>query len=143
MDVEQIRKLLLKLPNVVETMQWGENLVFWVGDKAIGGKMFAVANLEGTRRAVISFCAGKENYADLLECEGVFPAPYLARAYWVAIERWDVFRSAQWNQQLTTAHQLVASRLSRKTRDILALPIREQKRMISQKRAALAAKIST
>ena len=36
------REFLLQLPHVVETMQWGANLVFWVGDKAIGGKMFAL-----------------------------------------------------------------------------------------------------
>ena len=42
MDAERLREYLLRLPNVVETMQWGANLVFWVGDKAIGGKMFAV-----------------------------------------------------------------------------------------------------
>lgn len=38
MDVERIRGFLLELPHVVETMQWGANLVFWVGDKAIGEK---------------------------------------------------------------------------------------------------------
>jgi hypothetical protein len=37
MDVERLREYLLRLPHVVETMQWGANLVFWVGDKAIGG----------------------------------------------------------------------------------------------------------
>ena len=41
MDAERVREYLLQLPHVVETMQWGANLVFWVGDKAIGGKMFA------------------------------------------------------------------------------------------------------
>ena len=35
MDSERLRAYLLTLPHVVETMQWGANLVFWVGDKAI------------------------------------------------------------------------------------------------------------
>ena len=39
MDVERIRGFLLELAHVVETMQWGANLVFWVGDKTIGGKI--------------------------------------------------------------------------------------------------------
>ena len=46
MDAESTRAYLLKLPSVVETLQWGNNLVFWVGDKAIGGKMFALLNLD-------------------------------------------------------------------------------------------------
>jgi hypothetical protein len=31
MDAERLRAYLLTLPHVVETMQWGANLVFWVG----------------------------------------------------------------------------------------------------------------
>jgi len=139
MDVEQIRSFLLGLPHVAETMQWGDNLVYWVGDKAIGGKMFALANLDTRARAVLSFCAGQERYSELLEQEGIFPAPYLARAYWVAIERWDVFRTADWKAELTAAHAIVAARLPRKTRDLLAMPLREQKRIIAQRRRALAA----
>ena len=46
MDADRLRAYLLTLPHVVETMQWGANLVFWVGDKAIGGKMFALINLD-------------------------------------------------------------------------------------------------
>ncbi|HEX2918922.1 MAG TPA: MmcQ/YjbR family DNA-binding protein [Edaphobacter sp.] len=138
MDVEQIRDLLLGMPNVVETMQWGANLVFWVGDKAIGGKMFALANLEPRDRAVISFCAGQERYAELLEREGIFPAPYLARAYWIAVERWDIFRPSEWRQELTAAHSIVFSKLPKKTRDVLAMPIREQKRIVARRRTLLA-----
>ena len=46
MDAERLRAYLLILPHVAETMQWGANLVFWAGDKAIGGKMFALVNLD-------------------------------------------------------------------------------------------------
>jgi predicted DNA-binding protein (MmcQ/YjbR family) len=120
-------------------MQWGANLVFWAGDKAIGGKMFALVNLDADGRAVISFCAGQERYSELLEREGIFPAPYLARAHWVAVERWDVFRPSEWKAELTAAHAIIAARLPRKTRDILAMPLREQKRIIAQRRAVLTA----
>lgn len=140
MDVEQIRAFLLGLPHVVETMQWGASLVFWVGDKAIGGKMFAVASLEPERRAVLSFCAGQERYHELLEREGIFPAPYLARAYWIAVERFDVFCFTEWKDELTAAHGIVASRLPKRTRDVLAMPLREQKKLIAQRKAALASR---
>ena len=46
MDAERLRAYLLTLPHVAETMQWGANLVYWVGDKVIGGKMFALIDLD-------------------------------------------------------------------------------------------------
>ena len=46
MNVESLRTFLLSLPHIAETMQWGDNLVFWVGDKTIGGKMFALCALD-------------------------------------------------------------------------------------------------
>lgn len=143
MDAERLRAFLLTLPHVVETMQWGANLVFWVGDKVIGGKMFSLINLDGDGRAVISFSAGPELYADLLEIEGLIPAPYMARIHWVAARRWDVFRSSEWETHLRHAHQLTLAKLPPKTRAILALPTTERKRLVAERRKLLAAKTAT
>src|SRR2546422_11637089 len=96
MDAERIRGFLLGLPHVVETRQWGNNLVFWVGDKAIGGKMFALINLDhpGPRlaRSDFMFAVHPDRFHELLETEGIIPAPYLARAHWIALERLDAIR---------------------------------------------------
>ncbi|WP_348268091.1 MmcQ/YjbR family DNA-binding protein [Edaphobacter paludis] len=143
MDAERIRAFLLKLPHVVETMQWGANLVFWTGDKAIGGKMFALVNLDGDGRAVISYSAGAERYAELLEIDGIFPAPYMARIYWVAAERWSVFRNPEWEQQLRSAYDLTLAKLPPKTRATLALPKAKQKQLIAERRKLLAARSTT
>jgi hypothetical protein len=53
MDAERLRTFLLNLPYVAETRQWGDNLVYWVGDKAIGGKMFALMNLAHPSKAAL------------------------------------------------------------------------------------------
>jgi predicted DNA-binding protein (MmcQ/YjbR family) len=140
MDAERIRAHLLTLPHVAETMQWGANLVFWVGDKAIGGKMFALVNLDGDRKAVISYAAGPERYSELLEIEGIIPAPYMARIYWVAAERWNIFRSTEWEQQLSAAHTLTSNKLPPRTRAILAMPATQQKRIIADRKQLLAAR---
>jgi len=140
MNVESLRAWLLTLPHVEETMQWGDNLVFWVGDKAIGGKMFALANLSGGGHGVLSFAAGPERYAELLEVEGVFPAPYMARIYWVAIERYDVFSSNELKEQLRNAHAIVFAKLPKKTKDALAMPAAERKKLIAARRKLLASK---
>jgi predicted DNA-binding protein (MmcQ/YjbR family) len=138
MNVESLRAWLLTLPHVEETMQWGENLVFWVGDKAIGGKMFALANLSPDSHGVLSFAAGPERFAELLETEGARPAPYLARAHWIAIDSYEIFPSNELKDHLRNAHQVVYAKLPRRTRDVLALSAAERKKLISARRKLLA-----
>jgi predicted DNA-binding protein (MmcQ/YjbR family) len=134
MDIEPLRAWLLSLPHVAETIQWGDNLVFWVGDKAIGGRMFALANLSKDSHGVLSFAAGPERYAELIEIEGVFPAPYLARAHWVAIERYDVFPSTELKEHLRNAHAIVFAKLPKRTKDVLALPVVERRKLITARK---------
>ena len=138
MDAEQVREFLLKLPHVEETMQWGANLVFWVGDKAIGGKMFALVNLDEDGKAVMSFHAGPERYAELLENDGVIPAPYMARIYWVALERWDALRRPELQELLACARDRVYEKLPKRTKGALALPLTARRKLIVERRKILA-----
>jgi predicted DNA-binding protein (MmcQ/YjbR family) len=136
MNIDLLRTYLLSLPHAEETMQWGDNLVFWVGDKTLGGKMFALADLSGEGKAVFSFCAGPERYHQLLEIDGIFPAPYLARAFWVALEHYDALPSRELKEELLHGHDLVYNKLTRRTRELLALPKAAQKRAAAKKKAA-------
>ncbi len=139
MDAESARAFLLGLPDVAETMQWGENLVYWVGDKTIGGKMFAVVNL-GSPRAVISFAAGPERFAELVEVEGCFPAPYLARAHWVAVESWDALGAAELKELLRRACELVHAKLPKRTRDVLGMSAAEKRKVIAGRKKLLSSR---
>ncbi len=140
MDVERARAFLLGLPHAVETMQWGDNLVFWVGDKAIGGKMFCLLNLDAGAHGVISYSAGPERFAELVEQEGIVPAPYMARIHWVAVERWDVLRNAEWESELRAAHAITLAKLPKGVREVLAMPERAQGKLIAERRKVLAKK---
>lgn len=140
MDAERAREFLLKLPHVEETMQWGENLVFWAGDKAIGGKMFALASLDGRSKGVLSFHAGAERFNDLLENEGVIPAPYMARIYWVCLERWDALPQRELEALLTRAYELVFTRLPKRTKDVLAMPSTQRRKLIAERKKLLASR---
>ena len=140
MDAEQVRESLLKLPHVEETMQWGANLVFWVGDKAIGGKMFALVNLDEDGKGVISFHAGQERYAELLEVDSVIPAPYMARIFWVALTRWDALPSRELLGLLAHARELVYAKLPKRTKDVLAMPSTAQRKLIAERRKLLASR---
>ena len=75
-----MRKHCLSFPHATENVQWVSNLVF-----KVGGKMFAVASLEPGEHA-FSFKCTPDKYAELVERPGIVPAPYLARANWVAFE---------------------------------------------------------
>ena len=49
MDNERIREICLALPHARETLNWGHHLVYWAGDRDIGGKMFAMTDALGAR----------------------------------------------------------------------------------------------
>lgn len=139
MDAERARAFLLTLPHVAETLQWGDNLVFWAGDKSIGGKMFALINLAAQRHGAISFAAGPERFAELLELEGFRPAPYLARAHWVAADDWSALRPREWEDHLRNAYAVVLAKLPKRTRDVLAMPAKQRDALIAARKKKLAA----
>jgi predicted DNA-binding protein (MmcQ/YjbR family) len=121
-------------------MQWGDNLVFWVGDKRIGGKMFCLLNLDAGAHGVMSYSAGPERFAELVEREDVVPAPYMARIHWVAVEQWGALRHAEWEEELRAAHAITLAKLPKKVVDALGLPEKARKKLISERSKVLAAK---
>jgi len=138
MDNERIRAFCLALPHVTETLNWGHHLVYFVGDRDIGGKMFAITDLDGTGNGVLSFHCGAERFDELLETEGMAPAPHLARAFWVALERWDVLRPRAIEDELARAHALIYEKLPKRTKIILAMPEKERTKAIRERRKLLA-----
>jgi predicted DNA-binding protein (MmcQ/YjbR family) len=88
----------------------------------------------------LSYSAGPDRYAELLEIDGLVPAPYFARAHWVAAERWDVFSDAEWQHELRAAYEITLAKLPKKVRSTLALPVAEQRRLIAEARRKLAKK---
>lgn len=138
MDNERIRDLCLTFPHVAETLNWGSNLVYWAAPRELGGKIFAITDLE-PGRCVLAFHAGQEHFYELLEVEGIVPAPHLARAFWVGLERWDALRPHQIEEELRRAYELVFARLPKKTRTLLALPEKERAKLIRERKQELAA----
>jgi predicted DNA-binding protein (MmcQ/YjbR family) len=118
-----------------------------VGDKAIGGKMFALINLDeppdpatGKPHLVLSYSAGSARYAELVEMNGLVPAPYMARIHWVAAENWQVFTDAEWKRELSAAYEITLAKLPRNVRATLSLPAAEQRRVIAARRKLLEAR---
>ena len=142
MNAERARAFLLSLPHVVETSQW-DGVVFWVGDKAFGGKMFVLMDPESgtnSHHPLLSYPAGQEHFHELCEVEGLHPAPYLARMFWIAAEHWDVFRDREWEGEFRAAHTLTLAKVPPGARALLELPRAEQNKLIAERRKVLAAK---
>ena len=115
MDIEALRQYCLSLPHATEDIQWGNNLLFRVGNK-----MFAIAALDQTPVS-LSFKCTDEEFAELLEREGVVPAPYLARNKWVMIETLDVLPPKELKRLLRDSYGMVAAKLPKKVRRALGL----------------------
>jgi len=140
MDNERIREICLALPHVTETVNWGHHLVYWVGDRSIGGKMFAMTDLDGMGTGVLWFHCGAERFHELLEIEGIIASPYLAKAHWVTVERWDALRPGQIEDELRRANLLIYERLPQRAKTVLAMPPAVRAKIIRERKKALAAK---
>lgn len=113
MDIDWLRERCLSFPHTTEQVQWGDNLVF-----KVGGKIFAVAPLEPAE-AWLSFKCSDEELAELIERPGIIPAPYLARAKWVALESDSRLSQSEIERLLQTAYSLVFGRLPKKVQEKL------------------------
>jgi predicted DNA-binding protein (MmcQ/YjbR family) len=125
MNVEWVRRFCLSLPYTTEKVQWGHDLVFKIGEK-----MYAAAVLE-PGPVCLSFKCTPENFADLTERPGIIPAPYAARAHWIALEREDALSAPEIRQLLKQSYELVFARLPKKRQEEL-----QKTRVKSQKAKA-------
>ena len=108
MTIETVRKTCLALPDVTEDIKWSSDLVF-----SVGGKMFAVVCLDPPN--TVAFKCTPEEFAELVERDGIIPAPYLARAMWVQ-ERaiGETLERRELERLLRTAYELVKAKLPKK-----------------------------
>lgn len=140
MDNERIREICLALPHAKETVNWGHHLVYWACDRDLGGKMFAMTDLDGAGTGVLWFHCGAERFHELLEVDGIIPSPYLAKAFWVTLERWDSLRPRQVEDELRRAHALIFEKLPARTKNLLTLPEKERKKALSSRKNAPASR---
>ncbi len=109
-----MRKTCLAFPGVTEQIQWGNDLLF-----KVGGKMFAVAPLEPAP-VCLSFKASPEDFAELTERVDIIPAPYLARAQWVALQTRDALPPDELARLLRQSYDMVFAKLPKKARDVVS-----------------------
>ena len=109
MKYAEIEKFCLSLPGATLSIQWGSDHVY-----KVGGKMFAVMGPPEMRPQTLSFKAGDASYDILTKAKNIIPAPYLARAKWVNLQKLDALNIKEMKGYLTRAHAIVASGLTKK-----------------------------
>ena len=107
MNIEQLRKLCLSLPNTTEDIKWENDLCFLIGEK-----MFCVTGLKGSFST--SFKVKDEEYNELIEMDGIIPAPYLARYKWVLVENSSALTKKEWVYYISESYEMIKSRLPKK-----------------------------
>ena len=108
-DADWIRRLCLSLPDTTEKLQWGENLCF-----KVRGKIFAIVDLSEGNLAPITLKSALDQFHDLLEIEGISPAPYVGRYKWILLENSNILPADELEGLIRQSYGLVVAKAPKK-----------------------------
>lgn len=112
MSVEWIRDFCLSFPGAAEEIQWESSLLF-----KVGGKIFVLTGINNFSENLLSLKSDPEKFEELIEREGIIPAPYLARNKWISIQRSANIKASELKDLIRTSYNLVFAKLPRKVRE--------------------------
>lgn len=117
-----LRRVCALLPHAEPERKWGNVDTFLVRRK-----MFAILVLDARGRpADLWFKVDAERFLELTDRPGVRPAPYLARAGWVAIDEPRRFALAELRPLIERSHRLVVAGLPQRVQRALGFePMRK------------------
>jgi predicted DNA-binding protein (MmcQ/YjbR family) len=104
---------VLALPAATLVHQWRDDSV-----AKVGGKIFCLLDRDP---GDIWLKVSDMSFDLMVEMEGIRPAPYFARAGWVAISHESALSQDDVEAYIKQAHRLVAAKLGRKLRVELGL----------------------
>jgi predicted DNA-binding protein (MmcQ/YjbR family) len=108
MDSESFRRYCLSFRQATENLQWGDDLCF-----KLRGKIFATLALSAVPQKMCFKCT-PETFSELVEQEGIVPAPYVGRYKWVMVEGFDVLRDREWEDLIRQSYGMVAAKTPKK-----------------------------
>lgn len=135
--LDWVREFCLSLPHATEKVQWGHDLLF-----CIAGKMFCVANMEPREgQTTIAFKCTDEKFAELIEIEGIIPAPYMARNKWVAFTEITALRQPEIRELIQESHAMIFAKLPKGVQaELTGAGPRQAKKKVRKKKATSAKK---
>ena len=104
MNFDALRTLCLSLPHATEKLQWEDELCF-----KVRGKIFAMVSLSSVPQRLIFKC-DPEEFAELMENEGVVPAPYVGRYKWAMLESLEVLPDSEIDRCIRKSYAMVAAK---------------------------------
>ncbi|HKD14429.1 MAG TPA: MmcQ/YjbR family DNA-binding protein [Candidatus Angelobacter sp.] len=107
--IDWVRELCLSLPQTTEDIQWENDLLF-----RIAKKIYCVVPLEPEAAVKLSFKCTPEKFAELVEIDGIIPAPYMARNHWVAFVDMNALRQSEIKELIRNSYTLVVEKLPKK-----------------------------
>lgn len=108
MDIDKITVICKQLDHVTTDVKWEDHLCF-----NVGGKMFFIVSLTNIP-TTSSFKTTESEFNNLIEQEGVIPAPYLARYKWVQVDNLNRYSVNKWTELIENSYKLVAAKLPKK-----------------------------
>lgn len=99
MNIEEIRKFCTALPQVTEDVKWGNDLCFLLAEK-----MFVVTCI--VPPFSVSFAVKPDEFDELIETDGIIPAPYMARNKWIQVQDENRFTKKEWEYFLKQAYEI-------------------------------------
>lgn len=112
MTPDALRTRVGHWPGVTEDIKWGCDLVF-----SVGGKMFCVLDTGGSGR--LGFKVEESRFLEFTDRPGILPAPYMARAHWISLDRADALPEPERDSLLRASYELVLSKLPKRTQRAL------------------------
>ncbi|MFI5203981.1 MAG: MmcQ/YjbR family DNA-binding protein [Flavobacteriales bacterium] len=108
MNIEELRKFCLSLPNVTEDIKWGHDLCFLINEK-----MFCVTGAD-SKPMMVSLKVKDDEFDDLCATPNIISAPYVGRFKWILIQNVDRFSRKEWERYITQSYELIKSKASPK-----------------------------
>jgi predicted DNA-binding protein (MmcQ/YjbR family) len=109
MTIDSLRAYCLSFPNAKENLQWGDALCF-----KIAGKLFVVVSLDLDDPPHLSLKCDPETFAELIERDGIAPAPYLGRYKWIGVDALNTLPQRELEDLIARSYELVVAKLPKK-----------------------------
>ena len=108
MNVDEIRAYCLAFPQATENIQWADDLCF-----KIRGKIFVTLALTAVPQKLCFKCT-PDTFAELVERDGIRPAPYVGRYKWVILDRLDALSWDELREFIRESFEMVAAKAPKK-----------------------------
>jgi predicted DNA-binding protein (MmcQ/YjbR family) len=114
MTLEELRQICLSMPLATEDVKYESDLCF-----SIGKKIFCGTRIEGAFRTGIK-CT-EDDFAELIEREGIVPMPRLSTTFWIRIENHSALTMNEWKHYIQKSYDLIFQHLTKKERQQLGI----------------------